>query len=549
MEKEINWNFLECFLEKRQAVPPAGRKTQNPTANDAVAAQTVQQLPPANTALDQIASSGQNVPINESDQHGNRPETELNDGGNRDDQEEDDLMDTQEDGVEVLPESAEAKQLKSVQRNISRMAQFAASDQIETLGYEGLRLRNDRLTALWEKADDLFLVLVSQTDENPGLVLSYEESIGITEEEYFEASTNFRQKMLELERREAAANPSATNQEGIDAGKKEIKVILPLQEHDMKNTWGYFDGSNEKEWLGFRDRFKAAILDKTEISEAYKLSYLTNSLKGAAARTLGNCHVANESVQVAWDRLMAVYNNVYKIARAHLRDFYQLPMLQTPVTSADLQHMSNVTHETIRQLRALELPVEHWDFVFVHALHERLDDATARQWNLIRSSSQPTILEMTDFLDKEASAATSATKEQDQLTITIRNKDKSNASSRSSTPVGRTQMQRNNTGTVPKQYPCEACPGTEFHPIFKCPNFLALNLNARKDFAYRRRLCENCLKKGHHKNACDDVRRCTLAQCQANPLHNSLLCPGKQTSQVLTVSGGAGAIIGKKKGD
>lgn len=167
--------------------------------------------------------------------------------------------------------------------------------------------------------------------------------------------------------------------------------------------------------------------------------------------------------------------------------------------------------------------MDHWDFIFVHALHERLDHHTAREWELARSSDQPTAMEITKFLDKEAGASkVQSMNERKQLTVVLDNRQPKGNIKGATAALGK------RTGTIPKQQECEACGGGQYHPLFKCPNFLSLNVNARKEFITRRRICANCLQKGHSKEFCADRLRCGYTQCQNDPAHNSLLCPVKQ---------------------
>ena len=71
-----------------------------------------------------------------------------------------------------------------------------------------------------------------------------------------------------------------------------------------------------------------------------------------------------------------VYNKKYTIRRSHLRHFLQLKQIQAPATRDELQGLSNASHEMIRQLRAEGLPVDHWNFLIVHCIHERLNGET-----------------------------------------------------------------------------------------------------------------------------------------------------------------------------
>lgn len=233
----------------------------------------------------------------------------------------------------------------------------------------------------------------------------------------------------------------------------------------------------------------------------------------------------DSSYEKAWARLVKVHNNPYVICRDHIRAMEQLPVLTGPATSDQLQRMANVAHEQIRQLRAWEIPVEHWDMWIVHLLHDRLQNETGRQWDLTRTSPRPSAEEMLDFLDKQAAALANMSQGQrEQLQVTIPNeranrnksKDRGPSASRTPTPSG---------GAGKKRFPCEAC-GKD-HPLFACDDFNGLSFNAKKNFVECRSLCPNCFKRGHPKEKCFQVK-CSFDSCKADPFHNSLLCPFKQ---------------------
>lgn len=427
-----------------------------------------------------------------------------------------------------------SRQYQTKQNILQRIVHWAESNVVEVSSFDALQLRHERLESTWKDINDIFSAIVELADSS--VVMAYEQSLEILEETFFEAAENLRQAMTRIR------GPEENEQ-----GEKElkVKVQLPTTPHDIKRTWGDFDGSALK-WMGFRDRFKAAIHDKEDIDQSYKFAYLKQSLKGAAAAALGEGNFQSDCYEDAWQRLKELYEKPYVIGREHLRQFYRLPVLQSQPTSMELQRMSNVSHEMIRQLKALKQPVEHWDLVIVHNLHERLDENTAKQWELERKTEWPKATEMLEFLDKQAAALANVQSNRNtQISVTVGNElaqhqsrntgqvenrqrpaERSQSTNRaersSSTSTAR------NTGAIPKRIECEACPfgSKSYHPLYHCPSFESLNLNGRKDFVVRRKLCPNCLYKGHRKESCRSVR-CTLVQCQADPFHNSLICPYK----------------------
>lgn len=305
-----------------------------------------------------------------------------------------------------------------------------------------------------------------------------------------------------------------------DAQTVNVQLNMPVQQHDLRNTWGEFDGNYTK-WPGFYDRFKAAIHDNEAVSPAFKFQYLKKSLVGKAARTLGEWQLTDENYQEAWLRLIQCFDKKYLTGREYMRAFMRLPELVSPVSSNDLQRMSNVTHETIRQLKSIGHPSEYYDFVFIHLLHERLDSETARQWELTRSSENPTIDEMTEFLDKQADAlANSNPRSRQNFKVNLSNERASQARSDS-----QNRQKKEEIKLEVKKSACDACSGD--HPIWTCPEFESLSLTAKKEFVKRRNLCENCLKRGHGPSNC---YMAGCYRCPGTPKHNHLLCSRREVA-------------------
>lgn len=350
----------------------------------------------------------------------------------------------------------------------------------------------------------------------------------LAEDMYCIAGAALRGKLTELAPRLDTQGQSEAGASSVPLERPlNVNVSLPDRPHDIKNTWGNFDGSL-LQWPSFRDCFIARIHNDDKIPNVYKFTYLKKSLTGKALQTLGEWHLTEDSYAEAWTRLLQVYDKEYPIIREYLRQFERLPSIVGQATTSELQRLSNVTHETLRQLKAMQLPVDSWDMWIVHNLHERLDPDTGKEWEKQRTSERPTATEILDFLDKQATIAinTSNIKGKPDIRVSVKN-DRSRqlervgpskpSDVRSSTPYGQ------------RQFPCEAC--SDMHPLYYCDDYLALSLSARWAFVRKRSLCPNCLKKGHTKEKCFSVA-CNDTRCKSkDPLHNSTLCEYKVGNQ------------------
>lgn len=442
--------------------------------------------------------------------------------------------------------NAHAAAMRAIRRiaGYVQQAEFADDDR------EMITVRLERLEEAWTRFNDVHLEIVEAIVGDD--VAIPEQNMAQIEELYIATKVAFRRRLELLRQLEVPAQVPPAGQQAIA-----VNVQMPFQQHDIKNTWGEFDGALTK-WQGFHDRFVAAIHENAQVSPAFKFSYLKKSLTGRAARTLGEWQLTDENYQEAWERLNQLYNKKYPICREHLRQFIKLPVIQGQPRANDLQRMANVTQETLRQLRAQGIPVDHWDMIVVHMLHERLDSETAKQWELQRETETPTAADMTRFLDKQAAALEGNTLNQHSRSQESLHSERSNRSDRerpnrsesdkaSQKQTGKMPAKKSaSANSVPaaigRRHVCEACSGE--HQLYNCEDFKALNLRSRKDFVERRNLCTNCLKQGH---AAANCYQGPCIRCPSRPMHNSILCPTKDISKPVVVATASGEKGAKRK--
>lgn len=286
----------------------------------------------------------------------------------------------------------------------------------------------------------------------------------------------------------------------------------------IENTWGYFDG-NLTHWQGFHDRFKIAVHDDNTISNSYKFLHLQESLKGKAATAFGEWSTSDDNYEEAWNRLNQMYARKYQTSHELLAKFEHLPKLEKP-SGFLLQKMSNITHEVMRQLKALKYPVEHFDLIFVHALQNKLDDETKKAWELYRKSETPSVNEMLTFIEWQAKALAfthSHEKKEQKDNKNNRKRDSFSKPEYNAKRANNDSAKPSTSGKNFEQKPCVLC--KEKHRLHRCAKFLKMNLQARRKIVKENELCNNCLRPSHYSKDCfaDACKRC-------NVKHNSLLC-------------------------
>lgn len=324
-------------------------------------------------------------------------------------------------------------------------------------------------------------------------------------------------------------NAAPQVQPGVPAGMQ-INLTLPLQPHQVANTWGKFDG-NPLKWFDFKQRFQLAVHNVDALPLANKMAYLRDALDGEAAAAMQGYGIDPVYYQDFWNALVLKYEQRYTLACAYLSHFFGLRQLDGRASASDLRKLSNETNGLLRQLRELHYQIDQWDLVIVHALQERLGPVYQPKWQAVRNNNDaPTIAMMTGFLDEQANLIANQGLVYQPLQVIVSNE-------RAQRPHGGAIQRQppNQPGAKGGQvYPCGIC-GSMSHLPPTCPEFRPLTYDDRVRIATIRRVCFNCLKRGHGKAQCFDLHRCREEACRRDNAHNSMLCPVKNQPEYVQV--------------
>lgn len=405
--------------------------------------------------------------------------------------------------------------------SLRRVEKQCKSDEFAQISFDQAEELLDRVKSDFKNFQFEHLSIVSEV-EDPEEYAGYEELYAEMQSLTSDLRVRLKQKMSDLKPAPPVQIPVET-----------APVRVELSATDMPsnhNTWGTFDG-NFAEWLSFRDKFLAAVHTNERIKPVFKLQYLTKALVGKAKGVVGTRDVTEAGYEEAWKRLCEVYNDSYLIIHAHLSTLFELPKMER-ASYDGLRKIIDTTHEAIRQLKTLTVPVEHWDQILVFMLVERLDEVTFDAWMNRESANEardvlPTLSALFEFLEKRSRSVIHIHPEQSRGNAK-RNRDtvrpsnsRDNArpsNSREVTP-NRSGGAMGNAGlasaaSMPAKNfpPCRVCRGA--HPLYKCGDFLALSLNGRKENVFKWKVCANCLREGH------DAANCGFGPC--------LRCPNKR---------------------
>lgn len=153
------------------------------------------------------------------------------------------------------------------------------------------------------------------------------------------------------------------------------------------------------DWESFRDQFKALIIDNGELVNAHRLQYLHSCLKGEAFDSIHILGLTDSNFKVAWDILIARYENKRRLVHDHIQTLISLPQINSE-SAAALSALKDKTTVAIQALTHLGRAVDKWDDILVFLIVQRFDKATRKAWELLLGDSDeyPTFERLEQFL-------------------------------------------------------------------------------------------------------------------------------------------------------
>lgn len=248
------------------------------------------------------------------------------------------------------------------------------------------------------------------------------------------------------------------------------------------------------QWPEFRDLFACLVNDNQSLTDVQRLQYLKSCCTGEAAAMLSNLPNTSVNFSIAWDTLTSRYQNKRMIVYSHFRNFLDLP------ASQEISRLLDGTVHFMRAVQAQQCPVEHWDDWIVYTILNKFEAQLRREWELSiqATSSLPKFTAMKTFLEGQLRALEFMT---------------------SAKPLSTKPITHNiNSHLVFTPGECKLC--HQEHALHNCPLFLKKNVQERREFISKHRLCLNCLKSGHKPTTCFSKRTCqSCFQRQHSTLH------------------------------
>ncbi|EZA62944.1 hypothetical protein X777_15537, partial [Ooceraea biroi] len=143
---------------------------------------------------------------------------------------------------------------------------------------------------------------------------------------------------------------------------------------------------NYQLWRSFSDLFTSIIQDNPTLSTVEKMHYLKTCLSGDAARIMSNLPVSDNNFTIAWDLLVARYENKRLLITAHLNRIMNIKPMKSK-TAKGLRAISTTVSEALGALQALGCAIQHWDLLLLYHLSRLLDTETREAWEVKLGSS------------------------------------------------------------------------------------------------------------------------------------------------------------------
>lgn len=406
-------------------------------------------------------------------------------------------------------------------RNTQRTIIERASQYVRTPAFEQLSLIavKERLKLIRKAYDQLLeehLTLV-EGDVRPADLGEQNEYIARVEEMFLSTVERMETRIERLEREQRlAAEPVIQNQIQNEQGM--AANDLRLEPMKLENFSG-----NYRQWSEWRALFDSLIHNNERLSSTQKFHYMKRSLTGAAERVLSGWQITGENYGEAYNTLVNIYENRYRIIMAHLEELMQLEPCRTESIES-IRKLIDTTHRVLRQLTVMECPVQHWDNFMVYMLISRMAPKTLEAWEISQDlHNMPPVGDVLNFLERRSRGIINVQKSQPNSNNGAT--ERSNNTRYTNTKAKPTGSYQSANTSALNCYNCK-----QPHPMHRCQRFNNLSLEERRNRVRELKLCFNCFKPTHNSNSLS----CQFGDCGRCPgkRHNSLLCPKATQRQV-----------------
>lgn len=421
----------------------------------------------------------------------------------------------------------------------------ASADEIVGLDVPAAQLREKvkLMEKMFDRYMDEYTRIMRDMDPGHKLPEGVPDEVEEVETAYLTAVSLIQGRIEELSGENSPHPKEPTTVPNTSAGGQDINLerIKPPKFHGNYAMWN--------EW---RAMFDSLVHNNHQIHPTQKFHYLKNCTVGDAAKVLQGWLVVGTNYQNAYDALVELYENKYRIVLAHLEELTGMKV-QENESYHGLREMIDTVNRSLRQLKAIGTPVDYWDHIIIHLMLQRVSPKTRSEWeNQHDLTEMPTLKDAMKFMERRArsiinvSADVSAAgrTEPNLAEASIAGTSKSAAKQTGSGTAQRlppTRIQNYETGnqvsnvnlashpiaTVEQRRGIECYNCGQPHPMYRCEQILRLGPNERMTKIRSMNLCLNCLSPNHPTGGVS-CKFGPCRRCNNGSVHNSILCPTLQ---------------------
>lgn len=288
-----------------------------------------------------------------------------------------------------------------------------------------------------------------------------------------------------------------------------------------------------KHFPTYLDIFNSSVHENSSLVDIQKFRYLISSLEGPPLQVVSCLPMTSENYLIAYNTLIKRYKNKRLLSQCYWSSIENAPKLNSEDPLA-LRALLDIFFENLEALKALEYPVDSWDFILSHTLLNKLDDATIKRFELYNDSSEnmPKYQIIFDFLEKQCSSLSTLKFVPNKVKPRPRYDSHKNNITSSSRPVQGSAAYLGTTINKAPNNHCVLCNNN--HCLYKCSEFHSKSPKERFQFAKLKNLCINCLSSVHKTFNCNSSSLCRSCKKKHHTLlhFESLALPSSADSEI-----------------
>lgn len=220
-----------------------------------------------------------------------------------------------------------------------------------------------------------------------------DDFLAVIEERYLSAVEIIQLRIQQLEREQIPRNEPAI----VHQNEQPQIAVNEIRLEPIKMT--NFSG-NYRHWNEWRAMYDSLIHANERLTTTQKFHYLKRSITGNAEQVLSGWQITGENYNKAYNTLVNMFENRYRIIMAHLEELMSLEQCRTE-TLEGIRRLIDTTQRVMRQLNVIECPVAQWDNIIVYLLISRMAPKTLESWETTQDlRDMPLLEEVLKFLER-----------------------------------------------------------------------------------------------------------------------------------------------------